>query len=148
MEHVKDILRELEKANASVSVKEGSLVIDAAKGVINERLKTLIRAHRNDLIDHVTRAREYRYEPIPNAPEHSWYPLASAQYRLWVLSQFREANITYNIPGVYIFEGELNEDALNKAFEKLIERHESLRTSFRPDENGEIRQFILPSSEA
>jgi amino acid adenylation domain-containing protein len=70
------------------------------------------------------------------------YPLSSAQKRFWVLSRFEEGNIAYNMPGVYVFEGDLNSDYLEAAFKKLIERHEILRTVFKEDEQGDIRQFI------
>lgn len=72
------------------------------------------------------------------------YPLSSSQRRLWVLSQFEDASVAYNMPGVYIFEGELNSDVLNNAFRVLIERHESLRTVFRTNEEGMISQVVLP----
>ncbi|WP_133054596.1 condensation domain-containing protein, partial [Niastella populi] len=70
------------------------------------------------------------------------------QRRLWVLSQFAEASIAYNVPAVYEFEGELNEEALKFAFDAVIERHEILRTVFIEDELGEVRQVILPFSKA
>ncbi|WP_133054867.1 non-ribosomal peptide synthetase, partial [Niastella populi] len=84
---------------------------------------------------------------IPVAPQAS-YPLSFSQRRLWVLSQFEEANIAYNLPRVYVFEGELNREALKFAFDSVIGRHEILRTVFREDEQGEVRQVILPFSKA
>ncbi|SFF13415.1 HxxPF-repeated domain-containing protein, partial [Chitinophaga sp. CF118] len=49
----------------------------------------------------------------------------------------------YNMPGVFVFEGELDLALLEYAFDELIARHESLRTIFREDEQGEVRQVIL-----
>src|SRR5207245_2450670 len=51
-------------------------------------------------------------------------------------------NIAYNIPGAYIFEGNLDLAALAYSFKQLQERHEILRTIFKEDEQGRIRQFI------
>ncbi|MBB5624270.1 amino acid adenylation domain-containing protein, partial [Pedobacter cryoconitis] len=73
------------------------------------------------------------------------YAMSSSQRRLWVLSQLEEGSSAYNMPGIYIFEGELNQDALKLSFNSLLERHEILRTVFKEDELGEIRQFILPA---
>jgi amino acid adenylation domain-containing protein len=84
---------------------------------------------------------------IPEAPRQADYPLSSSQFRLWILSQFEEGNIAYNIPGVYLFEGELNLDALQYSFGQLIERHEILRTVFRQNSKGEIRQVIQSPEE-
>ena len=83
-------------------------------------------------------------EPLPLQPH---YALSPSQRRLWVLSQFEEGNIAYNMPGVYLFEGNINHEALAYAFQTLISRHESLRTVFREDETGEVRQFILPADQ-
>ncbi|WP_255373634.1 condensation domain-containing protein, partial [Chitinophaga sp. CF118] len=47
------------------------------------------------------------------------------------------------MPGVFVFEGELDLALLEYAFDELIARHESLRTIFREDEEGEVRQVIL-----
>ncbi len=83
-------------------------------------------------------------EPLPQQPH---YALSSSQRRLWVLSQFTEGNVAYNMPGMYVFDSHINREALVKAFDALIERHESLRTIFKEDETGTVRQFILAPAE-
>ncbi len=75
------------------------------------------------------------------------YPLSSAQRRLWFVCQFEEGNIAYNMPGIYMFKGNLDYNALTFAFNVLMTRHESLRTVFKEDANGEIKQFILSVDE-
>ncbi|MCW3101561.1 MAG: amino acid adenylation domain protein, partial [Bacteroidetes bacterium] len=83
---------------------------------------------------------------LPAAIEES-YPLSSSQRRLWILSQFEDGNAAYNMQGVYVFEGEFNKEALDHSFKTLIERHEILRTVFKEDEKGEIRQWIGSAEE-
>jgi amino acid adenylation domain-containing protein len=90
-------------------------------------------------IRQASRSEDGRILPVAEQPS---YPLSSAQRRLWVLSRFEEANAAYNMPGVYIFEGELDTDAFQTAFQLLTDRHEALRTVFRRDEEGSVRQFI------
>ncbi|MDO6434615.1 LLM class flavin-dependent oxidoreductase [Flavitalea sp. BT771] len=82
------------------------------------------------------------YLSINPAPQEEGYPLSSAQRRLWVLGQFDQGSVAYNMPGKYVFEGSLDRDALDYAFEAVVRRHESLRTVFRIDTNGEVRQYI------
>lgn len=77
--------------------------------------------------------------PVPVQPD---YPSSVAQRRLWILSQFEEGSAAYNIPGLYIFEGEIDQISLDYAFDKVISRHESLRTVFKEDDSGDIRQVI------
>jgi hypothetical protein len=67
---------------------------------------------------------------IPVAPLQAYFDLSHAQRRLWVLNQFAESRIAYNVPSAYVFEGVVDLDGLEKSFLKLIERHESLRTVF------------------
>src|SRR6185312_3836153 len=73
------------------------------------------------------------FRPIGILGEQRDYALSSSQRRLWVLSQFGEANVAYNMPGVYVFEGVLDRRALDEAFGQLVRRHESLRTIFKED---------------
>jgi amino acid adenylation domain-containing protein len=93
-------------------------------------------------------AQKAAFKPISPAPAtSSGYPLSSSQYRLWILSQFEEGNIAYNVPAAYVFEGYMDRSALEFSFNTLIERHEILRTVFRKNEEAEIRQFILSREE-
>ncbi|MGB8194022.1 MAG: amino acid adenylation domain-containing protein [Chitinophagaceae bacterium] len=87
------------------------------------------------------------FRSIASAPLQEDYPLSSSQRRLWVLSRFEEGSSAYNAPGVRVLIGELNREAFSYAFNALIERHEILRTVFRLNEEGEVRQVILEPSE-
>lgn len=88
-----------------------------------------------------------KYETITLAKPASSYVLSSSQRRLWLLSQFTEGNKAYNMQGSFILEGHINKAALEAAFKVVLERHESLRTVFRVDEEGAIRQHIQPMEE-
>lgn len=87
------------------------------------------------------------FQDIPLTPLQSSYPLSASQKRLWMLSQFENGTTAYNLSTVQKLIGRLNVDVLSQAFTTLIERHETLRTVFNVDEQGEIKQFILPANE-
>jgi tyrocidine synthetase III len=106
---------------------------------------TTILEEQATLIDGAAKA---SFAAIPRVAEQQAYPVSAAQQRLWVLSRFEEGSLAYNMPGMYIFEGALNFKALEYAFAALIQRHEILRTVFREDESGVVKQFILPAEEA
>lgn len=82
-----------------------------------------------------------RYQPIPVVPQAAHYALSHAQKRVWILSQFEEGRITYNMCSGYRLMGDLDVGRLEAGFADLISRHESLRTSFIVV-NGEPRQKI------
>ncbi len=69
-------------------------------------------------------------KPIEKIERVGELPLSFSQQRLWFLSQFAPEGSSYNIPAVLELEGQLNLDALNYALNKMIERHEVLRTTF------------------
>lgn len=56
--------------------------------------------------------------------------LSFSQQRLWFLDQLEGNQATYNIPAILRIHGRLDVDALEQAFDILVERHESLRTRF------------------
>ncbi|MCP5049944.1 MAG: amino acid adenylation domain-containing protein, partial [bacterium] len=59
-----------------------------------------------------------------------YYPLSSAQRRLYILQQMEQMTTGYNLPALLILEGKVDRDRLERAFKFLVRRHESLRTSF------------------
>ncbi|MBY0463081.1 MAG: amino acid adenylation domain-containing protein, partial [Alphaproteobacteria bacterium] len=69
-------------------------------------------------------------------------PLSFAQQRLWFLDQLLPEVALYNIPIALKLKGPLDIPALESAFNALIERHESLRTTFLSTA-GEAYQHIL-----
>ncbi|WP_279379115.1 condensation domain-containing protein, partial [Acetivibrio straminisolvens] len=69
------------------------------------------------------------------------YPVSSAQKRLFILERMGNLGTTYNLPGVLTVEGDIDLKAFEKAFKKLIDRHEILRTSFEL-RNGEPVQRV------
>lgn len=70
------------------------------------------------------------YESLPEAREMEYYPVSSAQRRIYFAAQMNPESVVYNIPTVFRFKGELNIGKLKYCLETLIRRNESLRTRF------------------
>ncbi|MCK4258506.1 MAG: non-ribosomal peptide synthase/polyketide synthase [Halanaerobiales bacterium] len=94
-----------------------------------------------ELAEYIQKAEKNIYTSIEPTIESEYYPVSSAQKRLYILNQFELNNTSYNIPGVMIIEGKLDIERLKIAFERLIQRHESLHTSFKSID-GEIVQVV------
>lgn len=81
---------------------------------------------------------------IRKRPDAGPAPLSFAQMRLWYHEQLHPHSALYNTPVVLELQGRLDPGCLAQAFDKIIERHEALRTVFRLLD-GEPRQIVLPA---
>src|SRR6185436_12420215 len=69
------------------------------------------------------------------------HDLSLGQQALWIIQQLEPDNSAYYIPACARILGELNQAAFRKAFELLVQRHPTLRTTF-PAADGMPRQCI------
>lgn len=70
---------------------------------------------------------------IPKAPSAEYYPLSSAQKRLYFLSEFDKKSTAYNLPHFIKLSGELEKTKLANAFNKLIQHHDLLGAQFQEE---------------
>ncbi|MBQ4852893.1 condensation domain-containing protein, partial [Pseudoalteromonas sp. MMG012] len=69
------------------------------------------------------------------------FPLSYAQQRLWFIDRFEGQSAQYNIPKAIKVSGSFSIDIAEKAIERLIWRHQILRTTYVEIE-GEPRQQV------
>src|SRR5918998_5320138 len=70
-------------------------------------------------------------QTIPRRERSASPPILSfAQERLWFLDQLETDSAAYNIPTALRLSGRLNVEILQRSFNEVVRRHESLRTSF------------------
>ena len=67
--------------------------------------------------------------PLVRVARGEGLALSFGQQRLWFLDQLGEGG-SYHVPRAFRLEGELDEEALERSFEEIVRRHESLRTRF------------------
>ncbi|GBD49890.1 non-ribosomal peptide synthetase [Methylopila sp. Yamaguchi] len=72
-------------------------------------------------------------------------PLSFAQQRLWFLHRFDPSDAAYNSARAFRIVGDLDADALERAFRCLLARHAALRTRFSTGSDGP-RQTVLPEA--
>jgi amino acid adenylation domain-containing protein len=84
------------------------------------------------------------------APTSALDPLSFGQESLWFLDQFESGSALYNVPQALRLRGPLDVEALRKAFEMVLERHESLRANFISVQGKPMQfasrpqKFVLP----
>ncbi|MBC8756870.1 amino acid adenylation domain-containing protein [Kordia sp. YSTF-M3] len=133
-------IKEINSKGITIDIVDNNLHISASKGVLNEEILNDIKKHKEAIL-------AMHQASIDNTEVKESYALTPAQERFWVLSKFEGGNTAYTINSLLEFNGKLRIDLLTKAFNIIIERHESLRTFFKEDKNNEVRQHIIPFSE-
>jgi tyrocidine synthetase-3 len=70
------------------------------------------------------------FSAVESAEEKEYYPLSAAQKRLYIVQTMDPTGAGYNNPQSVTLQGDIDLSRLEHAFQTLIRRHESLRTSF------------------
>lgn len=83
-------------------------------------------------------------EPIPKAAPQEHYPVSSPQKRMYLQQQAMPDDRSYNLPELLHLNGAIDADRLEAVLQAIVERHETLRTTFHVID-GEIRQRIHAS---
>jgi amino acid adenylation domain-containing protein len=71
-------------------------------------------------------------------------PLSNAQRRLWFIDQLGAAPGLYNMSGILRLRGRLNLQALEESLNRIIARHESLRTTFPAIDGAPVQRIAAP----
>ncbi|HSF41241.1 MAG TPA: amino acid adenylation domain-containing protein, partial [Thermoanaerobaculia bacterium] len=81
--------------------------------------------------------------PLRRMAREGELPLSFAQQRLWFLDQLAPGNPFYNIPSNLRMSGPLDVRVLTASLDKVVRRHEGLRTTF-VSSGGRPVQLIAP----
>lgn len=95
----------------------------------------------------IANAEKDNYRDITPLPDQEYYDLSFAQRRLWVLDQIEDYKLAYNMTDAYLFEGNVDESIFRKSLQTVVDRHESLRTTFVLKE-GKPVQLISANASA
>ncbi|HHT25429.1 MAG TPA: amino acid adenylation domain-containing protein, partial [Clostridiaceae bacterium] len=93
-----------------------------------------------ELANQLKKRKRLDYAPLEKQ-KGNIFPVTSQQQRLFLIQEMEPESITYNMPTVFTLKGDFTVEDIKKAFKKLLERHESLRTSFSMKE-GELVQEV------
>ena len=126
-----DLLAELKRLGIVLWAEGDRLRFKAPDGALTPALKARLQEEKPRLLRMLaapdSRATTSELPPIVRTTggEHQ---LSHAQERLWFLEQLLPGNPTYNMPYAYRLQGALDLEALRRAFTRILERHEILRT--------------------
>ncbi len=144
----KSILKELLGKNIKVQLDANAENIEVTGNVDSLTQDNIldIRGYKEEIIEFLKTRVKFKnqsFQTIKEAPKSENYPLSNAQLRLWILCQYREASVAYNMPMHIYLNGNYDIDSFKKAIHAAIERHEILRTIFKKDAQEKVCQWIL-----
>jgi amino acid adenylation domain-containing protein/non-ribosomal peptide synthase protein (TIGR01720 family) len=140
---------------APVSVRDnffelGGHSLKATQAIAQIQRQLHIKIQLRDIFDHpiledlaevLSAGAQPDHDQISFVGSREFYDCSHSQRRLWIIDQLENHEAIYNIPAAYLVRGILDRQALETAFTELVNRHESLRTSFRVID-GEPKQKI------
>ncbi|WP_145333574.1 non-ribosomal peptide synthetase [Paenibacillus xylanexedens] len=77
--------------------------------------------------------------------ERKYYPVSAAQRAIYTIQQLDEQGCGYNITSVHYIQGKIDHQRLEDAINSLIQRHESLHTTFHYVD-GQLVQKVNPEA--
>jgi amino acid adenylation domain-containing protein len=128
-----------------------SLKVNSLAAKIHKELNVSLKLSEIFRLPTITALATYIKDAVPDefksiapAVEKDFYPLSAAQERMYILQQLDTNSTVYNIPILMLAEGEINREKFAGVFKKLIERHESLRTSFEMTADAPVQKIHKP----
>jgi len=131
--NLKQFLIELSYQDVELWVEGDRLCVDAPEGVLTPETRDLLTKHKTELILLLRQENADNGTDLPliKADRPQNLPLSFAQEQLWLLNQLEPDNPFYNEQIALKLHGKLNVVALEQSLNKIISRHEALRTNFR-----------------
>ncbi|TYP02249.1 non-ribosomal peptide synthetase, partial [Xenorhabdus doucetiae] len=129
-------------SNKELSLKELSL-LELRQAVLQKKINQRIKKSQTGDKGQDGEKRHI----VPRSADQQTLPLSWAQQRLWFLAQLDPAAQTaYHIPGGLRLQGDLNLAALQAALDRIVARHEILRTTIKVVAGQALQVISEPDS--
>ncbi|MBW4597355.1 MAG: amino acid adenylation domain-containing protein [Brasilonema angustatum HA4187-MV1] len=131
--NLKQFVVELSHQDVELWVEGNRLCVDAPEGVLTPQTRDLLAKYKTELILLLDEKNTDTATDLPliKAERPQNIPLSFAQEQLWLLNQLEPDNPFYNEYVALKLHGHLNVVALEQSLNKIISRHEVLRTNFQ-----------------
>ncbi|KZN59883.1 hypothetical protein N473_02905 [Pseudoalteromonas luteoviolacea CPMOR-1] len=147
MSVVENLLASLYEKNVAISVVDGKMKLKAPEGVLTPDLLAQLKQHKASLVSLLsqldqagaTLSAAERIAPIDREPM-DWLPVSFSQQRSWLLEQVNHGSASENMPFTLEITGQFNLSIAEAAIQKVIERHEVLRTRYEMQDDTLVQQ--------
>ena len=94
-----------------------------------------------ELVRKLSAAGQWELPPMTRRERGEQLPLSFAQQRLWFLGQMEGGSEAYHVPLQVRLRGALDVGALRRALDRIVARHEVLRTTFAVVEGEPVQRI-------
>ncbi len=128
-----EFLSDLRAGGVILSAEGDRLFCNAPKGAVTEEMRKILATRKPEILEFL-RGTAGALPERERDTTNGGCPLSRSQQRLWFVSQMEPGNPVYNVVIAFRLHGQLNRSAMEDSLRALIDRHESLRTSFHERE--------------
>ncbi|MGB6222959.1 condensation domain-containing protein, partial [Haloferula sp.] len=122
------LLSELLDAGLQLWAEDDQLCFRGPKSVLTPERRSALKEAKPELIGLLGQHRKHA-------------PVSAGQRRLYFLDRFSPGSPLYHIPCFWSLSGPVDPSLIEKAIQTIVDRHESLRTSFR-ELGGNVYQVV------
>lgn len=140
---IDQLLEQLAARSITLNLTGDSLQFHAPREAMTAEIVAELRLHKQALIDRLSRQVVVAVRAIPRRAAGARIPLSFAQQRLWFLDRLGAAGDAYQFCDAVRLRGLLDRAALKSSLNRIVARHDSLRTRF-VERDGEPEQLIEP----
>ncbi|WP_291286626.1 non-ribosomal peptide synthetase [Flavobacterium sp.] len=141
-----NLLNEIYESNITISLDGTDLKLGFKDDIIDEALISKIKENKQEIVSYLTKySAANNYNNIPKVEPQESYEVSSSQLRMLssIFVDSEEKGFNYAVPNSIRIKQDINVANFKRAVNSTVERHESLRTVFRLNEEGQIRQHII-----
>lgn len=143
---IKEHLTALIQQGINFEVSQDKLLVKGDLSIVNEEQKQFLRENKEAIIALIQNQTRETIT-IQKVAKSVSLPLSFSQQGLWLLDKINNGSSHYNLTSTFKLTGKINYEALNKTFNTILQRHESLRSYFFVDESGEPVQNVQTVNE-
>lgn len=145
MSSAQALVLRLQEKGVELWAENDQLRYRAAKGTVIPQDLEEMRSLKAQVLEFLRSVRTSgALPPLTPQPRGAALPTSYAQQRLWFADQLSQGTGAYNIFVSVRLDPRIQADILQASLQRVVERHEALRTAFRMEE-GELRQIIEPT---
>ncbi|MFN7096469.1 MAG: amino acid adenylation domain-containing protein, partial [Gammaproteobacteria bacterium] len=143
---IKNLLLSARYLGIKLWIEDGQLGFSAPKNAETDDLFNTIKKEKQEIISYLVKLSESNmsdYVTPKRVDKTELMPASSAQKRLWFIDKMSEGDSHYyNITFTISFKGNVDIKKIIKSCQKIVNKHDSLRTQFHEQDSMIIQQVM------